>query len=60
MGDAPPSRVTMRGYCKRTDKNKISSRWWKDESDEHYDKPVPEKVPETAEKHRKRLLESKK
>ncbi|MCI33269.1 hypothetical protein A2U01_0054486, partial [Trifolium medium] len=53
-------RVTMRGYCKRTDNNQISSRWWEDESDEHYDKPVPEKVQETFEESRKRLLGSKK
>ncbi|MCI60465.1 hypothetical protein A2U01_0081721, partial [Trifolium medium] len=30
MGDIPPSRMTMRGYCKRTDNNQISSRWWED------------------------------
>ncbi|MCI88101.1 hypothetical protein A2U01_0109387, partial [Trifolium medium] len=29
-------------YCKRAVNKQISSRWWEDESDEHYDKPVPE------------------
>ncbi|MCI47477.1 hypothetical protein A2U01_0068719, partial [Trifolium medium] len=53
MGDQS-SRVTMETTAKRTVNNQISSEWWEDESDEHYDKQ--EKIPETAEERRKRLL----